>query len=323
LALILGLLVATDEIRLWMVYILAFGLGMVNAVDNPTRQTFVLEMVGRDNLANAVSLNSTEINLARVIGPSLAGIFVATVGLSVCFIFNGLSYLAVIYSLTRMNERELQPSPRLPRAKGQLKEALGYVKRTPLLISTLIMMAIIGTFTYEFAVSLPLFSEFTFNDGASGYAAMSACMGIGAAIGGIVTASRRTSGPRVLFAAAALFGLSVLLVSLAPSLLIAMVGLVVVGFFSITFTAIGNVTVQMNSAPEMRGRIMALWTVAFLGSTPIGGPLIGWIGEHIGPRWSLAVGGIAAILAALLGIWLLERTRQRVGVICRRGQRNG
>jgi MFS family permease len=311
LALMLGLLVATSEIQIWMVYVLAFGLGMVNAVDNPTRQTFVLEMVGRDNLANAVSLNSTEINLARVIGPSLAGIFVATVGLSVCFLFNGLSYLAVIYSLTRMRESELQSSPRLPRAKGQFFEALGYVRRTPLLLSTLIMMAIIGTFTYEFTVTLPLFSEFTFNDGASGYAAMSACMGVGAVVGGIVTASRRTSGTWVLFAAAALFGLSVLLVSLAPTLTTALIGLVVVGFFSITFTAIGNVTVQMNSAPEMRGRIMALWTIAFLGSTPIGGPIVGWIGEHIGPRWGLAIGGIAAMLAALLGVWLLDRTRRR------------
>jgi MFS family permease len=310
LSLIMGTLIATGSIRIWMVYILAFSLGMVRALDNTTRQTFVLEMVGRENLANAVSLNSTEINLARVIGPTLAGLFVATIRLAACFIFDGLSYFAVIYSLTRMRTSELQPSPQLKAAKGQLTEALGYVRRNPTILSTLIMMTIIGTFAYEFQVVLPLFSEFTFKDGASGYAAMSACMGVGAVIGGIVTANRRASGPKILFGAAALFGLSVLLVSLSPNLAIAMIGLIVVGFFSITFTSIGNVTVQMECAPDMRGRIMALWTVAFLGTTPIGGPIIGAIGEHIGPRWGLAVGGVAAIIAAVLGVWLYQRTRR-------------
>jgi len=312
LALALGILVAIGNVHIWTVYAIAFALGMVNAIDNPTRQSFVLEMVGRSQLANAVSLNSTEINLARVIGPTIAGVLVATVGLAACFLINAASYIAVIYSLSKMREDELQPSPRLVGSKGQLSAGLAYVRKTPLVLSTLIMMAIIGTFTYEFTVILPLFSKFTFGNEAAGYAGLSACMGFGAVIGGIYTASRLQSGPNALFVAAALFGASVLVVSIMPTLLYAMLGMILVGFFSIAFSAIGNVTVQMNSAVEMRGRIMALWTVAFLGSTPIGGPIIGGIGEHIGPRWGLAVGGFAAIGAAMLGAWILKNENLRL-----------
>ncbi|MEA2594950.1 MAG: hypothetical protein QOF01_1419 [Thermomicrobiales bacterium] len=311
LALILGLLVATDEIRIWMVYILAIGLGVVNTVDNPTRQTFVLEMVGRDALANAVSLNSMEINLARVIGPSIAGTLIALVGLSACFIVNGLSYLAVVAVLAKMRPGELQPAPRAPRARGQILEGLRYVRSSPVLLNILLMMAIIGTFTYEFTVILPLFAEFTFGSGAGGYAALTASMGAGAAVGGFVAASRRKNAPSLLVLSALFFGVTDLLVAIAPSLTLAMIAMALVGFFSITFTSLGNVTLQLTSRPEMRGRVMALWTMAFLGSTPIGGPIIGWIGEHAGPRWGLAVGGVAAILAAGLGALALKRIEER------------
>ncbi|HEY7036183.1 MAG TPA: MFS transporter [Thermomicrobiales bacterium] len=310
-ALILGLLVATDAIRIWMVYILAIGLGLINTVDNPTRQTFVLEMVGKDSLTNAVSLNSTEINLARVIGPSIAGALVALVGLAACFLVNGVSYFAVVAVLHRMRAGELQPAPRMARAKGQFLEGFRYVRSMPMLRNTLLMMAIIGTFTYEFTVILPLFAEFTFGKGASGYALLTASMGAGAVVGGIVTASRkRQTTTSMLLLAAFLFGLTDLIAALAPTLPFAMAAFVLVGFFSITFTALGNVTVQLASAPEMRGRVMALWTMAFLGSTPIGGPIIGWIGQHAGPRWGLAVGGMAAVLASGYGAWALRRTQK-------------
>jgi MFS family permease len=186
-------------------------------------------------------------------------------------------------------------------------------------MATLLMMAIIGTFTYEFTISLPLMSEFAFHGGASSYAALSACMGIGAATGGIVTASQKPTGFRIVAVAALLFGISVLAVAVSPTLMVALIAMVVVGFFSITFTAIGNVTVQMNSEPEMRGRIMALWTVAFLGSTPIGGPIIGAIGENFGPRWSLAVGGVAAVIAAGIGSWLLKRRRTDATAVASKG----
>jgi MFS family permease len=309
-ALSLGVLIATGEIRLWMVYVLAIGLGLINTVDNPTRQTFVLEMVGKDKLANAISLNSTEINLARVIGPSLAGALVALVGLSLCFLANGVSFFAVVAMLARMREDELEPAPRAPKAKGQYLAGFRYVKTSPILLTVLLMMAVIGTFTYEFTVSLPLLAEFTFGTGAGGYAALTAAMGAGAAAGGLYTASRqRQIASSMLVLAAALFGVSVLLTGIAPNLFLAMVALVAVGFFSILFTSLANVTLQLTSAPEMRGRVMALWTMAFLGSTPIGGPIIGAIGEHIGPRWGLVVGGVAAILAAGMGAKALSRAR--------------
>lgn len=304
LALTMGTLVATDAIRLWMVYGLALVLGFVSTVDQPTRQTFVVEMVGRDNLANAVSLISTEVNLARVIGPSIAGGLVATVGLSACFIVDGLSYIAVIASLLMMRPEQLFTTDRLARGRGQLQEALRYVKTAPPVLSTLVMMAIVGMLTYEFSIVLPIFAEFTFHAGASGYAAMTAMMGLGAVAGGLVSASRRSSGTRAVRIAALFFGLAVLGVAIAPAMWIALAGLLVVGFCSITYTSIGNVTVQMNTASEMRGRVMALWSVAFLGTTPIGGPLMGWIGEDVGARWALTVGGSAAIVAAGIG-WLL------------------
>jgi MFS family permease len=175
------------------------------------------------------------------------------------------------------------------------------------------MMAVIGTFTYEFSVSLPLFAAATFGDGASGYAAMTAAMGAGAVVGGLATAGRRAGGGPLLVRVAALFGATVLLAAVAPTLPLAIVALVAVGFCSISFTSCGNATLQLASAPAMRGRVMALWTVAFLGSTPIGGPIVGWVGQTAGPRWALALGGVAALAAAAIGAAAL-RQRQPVAV---------
>jgi MFS family permease len=306
-SLVTGALVISDRIQLWMVFAVAVLLGFVKVLDNPARQTFVREMVGSDRLTNAVSLNSTEMNLARVIGPAIAGVMVATVGLGACFLVDGFSYGAVILTLMMMQASELKPAARVVRAKGQLADGLRYVWSTPILRNTLLMMAIIGTFTYEFSVVLPLFSEFTFKTGASGYAALTAAMGIGAVVGGLYTASRRQSTARMLVISAALFGASVVFAAIAPSLVVAMLAFVIVGFFSINFTSLGNVTLQLESAPEMQGRVMALWSVAFLGTTPIGGPLMGTLGEHAGPRWALLVGGIAALVAAGLGLMALRR----------------
>lgn len=307
LALILGFLVAADLARIWMVYIIALALGCVSAVDNPTRQTFVLEMVGRDHLTNAVSLNSSEVNLARVIGPTVAGVLVATVGLAACFIINGLSYIAVIAVLFLMDGSKLTPTPLVPRAKGRLQEGFRYVRSVRALWMTLLMMAIIGMFSYEFRVTLPLLSKFTFHGGAGSYAALTASMGLGAVVGGIFTASRRRPTPRLLVISAAAFGTTILLTALAPSLPMAMIALLAVGFCSINFTSLGNTTLQLESDPAMRGRVMGLWTVAFMGTTPIGGPTIGWIGQVAGPRWSLLVGALAALIAASLGASVLRR----------------
>ncbi len=307
LAMAIGIAVATGAVRMWMVYVVSLALGLVKVVDNPVRQTFVLEMVGQKELVNAVSLNSTEINLARVIGPTIAGVLIATVGLAACFIIDALTYIAVIAMLAMMRTDELHPTPLAPRAAGQLREGFRYVRSSPPILITLLMMAIIGTFTYEFSVSLPIFAETTFAGGASAYAAMTAAMGAGAVVGGLYTASRPSNAGPLLARAAAFFGVAVLLTAVAPTLLLAIVALLVVGFFSISFTALGNATLQLESAPEMRGRVMALWSVAFLGSTPIGGPIVGWLGEHVGPRWALVVGGVAALAAAGLGLAALRR----------------
>ena len=307
----LGAFVTAGTIQLWGVYVIAIILGAVRVFENPARQTFVREMVGDDRLRNAISLNSTEMNLARVIGPTIAAGLVATVGLGACFVVNGLSYVAVIAMLAMMRSEELHPTARVARASGQLVEGFRYAWSTPVVRNVLLMMAIIGTFTYEFQVILPLLARFTFDAGASGYAALTAAMGIGAVVGGLYTASRRRSTPRMLVIASCLFGLSVLLTAIAPTLTLAFCALIVVGFFSINFTSLGNVTLQLESAPTMQGRVMALWSVAFLGTTPIGGPIIGAIGEHIGPRWGLAVGGLAALAAAGLGLRALQLARER------------
>ena len=297
-----GLLIFSGHIELWIVFLLALVSGVIKVFDNPARQTFVREMVGTNFLTNAVSLNSMTINLARVAGPAIAGVLVATLGLAQCFIIGGLSYLAVIYMLTRMRADDLHPAPVLKRAKGQMAAGFNYVRNEPVVRNVLIMMAIIGTFTYEFSVVLPLLAEFTFNNGASGYAALTSAMGVGAVAGGIYTAGRRRSTTKMLVISAALFGGSVILTAIAPTFNTALITMVVVGFFSINFTSLGNVTIQLASRPDMQGRVMSFWSIAFLGTTPIGGPIMGSIGEHAGARTALMIGGIAAIVAAGIGI---------------------
>jgi MFS family permease len=308
----MGALVIGDVIRLWMVYAMGLLLGLVTIFDNPARQTFVREMVGPERITNAVSLSSTQFNLARVIGPSIAGVLASTVGLGACFLVDGLSYIPVLIVLAMMRSDELRPSVRVVTAKGQLREGLRYVRTSPILLNTLVMMAIVGMFTYEFSVMLPLFSEFTLDAGEGGYSAMTAAMGAGAVVGGLFAASRRTNTPGLVILTGALFGVSVMLAAIAPSLPVAVAILLIVGFFSITFTSLANAQVQLNSAPEMQGRVMSLWSMAFLGTTPIGGPVMGFIGQHAGARWALALGGFAAIVAAGFAASAMLRGRPRV-----------
>ena len=301
LATLMGGLVATDAVRLWMVYATGLGLGVVSSFDNPARQTFVREMVGADQLTNAVSLNSTAFNLARVIGPTIAGVLATTVGLSACFLADGISYIPVLITLAMMRPSELQPARRVSRTKGQLSAGLRYVRSDPVLFAPLLMMAIIGMFTYEFAVMLPVFAEFTLGAGPEGYALLTAAMGVGAVVGGLFTATRKRASPRAMIRGAMLFGASVSLVAFMPNLAFAIVALVVVGFFSILFTSLANVTLQLRSIPEMQGRVMSLWSMAFIGTTPIGGPVMGGIAEWASPRWALGIAGLAAIIAAVIG----------------------
>ncbi len=309
LALILGVLVATSTVKVWMVYVLASCLGLVTVFDNPTRQTFYMELVGADNLRNAVTLYSTLVNLARIIGPAIAAGLIAAFGLAPCFIVNGVSYAAVVIMLGMMNSEELHITSPAPRTKGQLLEGFRYAASTPVLGITLLMMAIIGTLTFEFQVSLPLLAQYTFHGDAGSYAFLTASMGVGAAVGGIFFASRKGSMAYSLVGASLFFGLAVLAAAFMPGLHLAGLALVIVGIFSINFTSLGNSILQLESEPHMRGRIMAFWSMAFLGSTTFGGPIVGWFAQFAGARWGLALGGFAALAAAILGAATLRNVK--------------
>ena len=307
LALALGLLVVTDSISLWMVYAVAAGIGLTMVVDTPSRQTFVMEMVGPELLRNAVTLNTTLVNVARIAGPAIAGVLIATVGIGQCFLINAASFVAVLLVLKLMHGSELHPTRPAARQPGQIRAGLRYAWNQPHLRATLIMMFIIGTFAYEFPVILPLFATVTLHGNATTYSAMTAAMGIGAVCGGLYTAGRGEARQGQLIRIALLFGCSLIATAFMPGLASVLLVLVLVGVLSVLFITLGNATLQLTSRPDMRGRVMALWSIAFLGTTPIGGPLIGFIADHSSPRIGLAVGGVSSLAAAGLGMCIVRR----------------
>jgi MFS family permease len=302
LALTMWALVVTHLVQLWMVFAIAGVLGIVNSLDNPARQTFVYELVGRGGVGNAVTLNSTELNLSRVIGPAIAGILIATTGVASCFLINAVSFGAVLVSLWMMRPGELVRAKLVPKAKGQLREGFRYVARTPILRDALVMMLLIGTLTFEFQVSLLALAHRTFSAGAVGYSMLTAGMGIGAVAGGLVLAGLHRPGKRMLIGGALAFGATTALVAVSPSIAFAVAGMVLVGASSIAFTSVTNTTLQLNSDPSMRGRVMSLWSTAFLGSTVIGAPAIGWVADRFSPQWALAIGALAAVAAGVYGL---------------------
>ncbi|HEX7354980.1 MAG TPA: MFS transporter [Mycobacteriales bacterium] len=301
LALILGLLTVTHVVTVAEIFVLAGLLGLNTTFENPARQSFVLEMVGPRDLRNAVTLNSVLVNAARIVGPSVAGILIGTVGTGVCFLVNAASFAAVVYSLVTMDAAQLQPSTPTARAKGQLREGIAYVRRTPALLVPLLMMAMIGCLSYEFTVTLPIVAKSVLHGGASTYGFMTSAMGLGAVAGGLVTAGRGKTGTRPMAVMAAVFAVFIGLAAVAPTVPLELVALLFVGAASISFMAIGNSTLQLQAAPQMRGRVMALYAVAFLGSTPIGGPVVGAVAEYAGGRWGLGLGAAAAGAAACVG----------------------
>ena len=268
LALVLGLLTVTDTVQLWMVYVLAVGLGAANAVDNPTRQSFILEMVGPEHLRNAVTLNSVLVNAARAVGPAVAGILIATIGVGICFLVNAGTFAAVLFALITLDRKALRPSVPAPRERGQLRAGFAYVRHTSSLLVPLGMMALVGCLAYEFQVVLPIVARSTYDGGPQAYGFLTAAMGIGAVVGGLAVASRGLSGTRPLIVASTVFGVVILIAAAAPNLAFACVAMALVGAGSVAFLAIGNSTLQLAASPQMRGRVMALWAVAFLGSTP-------------------------------------------------------
>ena len=307
LALSLGILVLTDKVELWMVFVFALCLGIINSVDNPVRQSFVIEMVGKDQVKNAISIWVILLGICRVIGPGIAGILIATVGLGMCFIINAVSYIAVLVGLSLIRKEELHHLPPVQITKGQIREGLRYVWNTPVIFITLMMMAIIGTITFEWQASLPLFAKFILKGDAATYSALSVSMGVGMIFGGLFNASFGKSTLRPIIYSAFLFGIFLLIVSQINNLISATVIFVFIGVFSIMFANLSNSTLQINSDPKMRGRVMSLWSMAFMGSTAIGGPFIGWVGEYFGARSTLMVGGFAAIIAATYGIVALRK----------------
>jgi len=310
-ALILGLLTLTHVIQIWEIFILAALLGLNNTFENPSRQAFMMEMVGGKDLRNAVSLNSVLVNVARAIGPAVAGLLIASVGIAWCFLINAGSFVAVVASLITMDLSQLRPSLPTGRGRGQLRAGLRYVAGVPELAIPLLMMAVVGTLAYEFQVVLPVMASHTFNGGAKAYGFMTAAMGIGAIGGGLVTAARGRTGLRPVTIAAAVFALVLLLAAAAPTVTLEYLALAAVGWASISFIARGNTTLQLRAEPRMRGRVMALWAIAFQGTTPIGGPLIGWVTSEAGPRAGLATGGVSCVVAAGLGFMAIRYLRQR------------
>ncbi|MGH3745247.1 MAG: MFS transporter, partial [Mycobacteriales bacterium] len=307
LALVLGLLTVTHVVTVAEIFVLAALLGLNTTFENPARQSFVLEMVGSRDLRNAVTLNSVLVNAARVVGPAAAGIVIGVAGSGPCFLVNAVSFAAVVYSLVTMDSSQLQPTTRTVRAKGQLREGVSYVRRTPQLLVPLVMMALIGCLSYEFTVTLPVVAQDVLHGGASTYGFMTAAMGVGAVAGGLVTAGRGKTGMRPMALMAGVFAVCIALAAVAPNVPLELVALLFVGAASISFMAIGNSTLQLQAAPQMRGRVMALYAVAFLGSTPIGGPVAGAVAEYAGGRWGLGLGAAAAAAAAGVGALALRR----------------
>ncbi len=310
-ALILGLLTVTNSVSVWEIGVLAFILGLNNAFENPARQSFMMELVGSQHLRNAVSLNSTMVNVARVVGPAVAGVMIALVGTGWCFLINSVSFIFVISSLTRMDMSALNPVVPIERAKGQLREGLRYVRHEPRLLLPLVMVAIVGCFAYEFQVTIPYMASHGLHVGATGYGFMSAAMGVGAVAGGLAIATRGRIGSASLIGSALAFGVCITAAALAPSLPLALVAFMLVGAASVAFMSQSNATLQMRAAPEMRGRVMALWFVSFQGSTPIGGPIVGAVMSAYGARAGLGLGAIACFVVAFGGSLALRSLRAR------------
>lgn len=300
----------TGVVAPWMVFTLVFIRGTVLALDTPTRQSFVIEMVGADRVVNAVSLNSVIVHCARMVGPAIAGVLIATIGVGPCFALNALSFLAMLFALSRMEPAALTRPERSGRRPHALREAVRYVARTRALAVPLAMMAMVGTLGFNFQVLLPLFARFTFHGGAGTYAALVVAMGAASVVGALTAGARGRVSATLLIASSAAFGVFTLLAALAPTLWLAVIALALVGAASVTFAAGVNSTLQLEVEPAMRGRVMALYSVVFLGSTPIGGPLAGWLSEAAGPRAGLGLGAAGALLAAAGALVVLQRRRR-------------
>ena len=301
LSLILGIATVTGVVTLTWVIVIALLLGVVTAVDNPTRQTFTYEMVGRERLPNAVSLNTATFTTARVMGPAIAAFLIAAVGIGECFLVNAVSFIPITIALLRMDPRELRPTDKAEQKRGQVREGLRYVASVPMLRTLLIVMAIVGTLQYNFQVILPLLARDTFGGDATTFGILGAVLGVGMFSGSMISAAFGKAGRRYLLGAGFCLGMLSLLLAGAPTVWVAGILMIPLGMASMTFLATVNATLQLNSSDTMRGRVMAIYFVLFLGSTPIGAPIIGWLAETMSPRVALGFGGLATLVACSYG----------------------
>jgi MFS family permease len=301
LALILGVLAMTGTAQVWHVYALAFGLGVATVVDNPTRQSFAVEMVGPNDVANAIALNSAIFNTARIIGPAIAGVLIAAIGTGPVFLLNAASFGAVLLGLYLMRDEELYTRPRVPRAKGQLREGLRYVRDRRDLVMLLIVVFFVAAFGMNFQMTTALMSREVFHSGASSFGLASTMLAFGAVSGSLLSARRKGPRMRLLLVAAAIFGVLEIVSGMMPSYDMFLVSLVPTGVALLTFNTTANAVTQLSVPASMRGRVMGLYMLVFAGSAPIGSPLLGWLAEIFGPRSSLIIGGIVS-LAAVVGV---------------------
>jgi MFS family permease len=311
LALALGVLTIAGVVRLWHVYLFALLSGSAAAVDAPVRQTFVSEMVGDADLANAVALNATSFNAAQMIGPAVAGLLIARVGIGWAFVLNGLSFAAVVLSMAFFRVPELQLRVRAHRANSGFREGLRYVWRRPDLRAILIMLFLIGTFGLNFPIFVSTMAVNVFHTDARGFGLLSSIMAAGTLSGALFAASRARPGVVTLMAGAGVFGLGCAVAALAPGYWWFGAALMPVGAAAVVFTNGTNSMMQLTTEPAMRGRVMALRIGIALGGTPVGAPIIGWVANHFGPRWALGIGAGSGVAAALVGVYVLAGGRTR------------
>jgi MFS family permease len=319
----LAALTLSGNVHVVHVYALAFVLGLATVLDNPTRQTFVSEMVGPAQIGNAVSLNSANFQSARLVGPAIAGVMISAVGSGWAFLFNGLSFIAPLTGLLLMRTSELHSSSRAPRSKGQLREGLTYVRSHPELIWPIVLVGFIGTFGFNFPIWLTAFTHRVFEEGAGTYGLLNTLMAVGSVVGALLSARRGTSRMRLLAGAALLFGVLEVAAALSPSFWLFAALMAPIGIMGLTFNVTANSSVQTASDPAMRGRVMSLYMMVFMGGTPIGGPLMGWVTDTFGARIGFLSGGvISAVVAVGVGLALARAGGLRLRVDLRRGHRH-
>ncbi|MFF2050631.1 MFS transporter [Leifsonia sp. NPDC058194] len=305
----LGLLTVTGVVELWHVYVFALLLGVVAAFDAPARQTFVSELVTGPNLSNAVALNSASFNAARLLGPAVAGLLTAAVGAGWVFLINAATFGAVLISLMTLRREQLYRTERAKRTRGGLVEGFRYVRRRPDIMVILIMVFLIGTFGLNFPIFISTMSVTVFHQGAGEYGLLSSVMAIGSVVGALLSARRERPRVALLFVGAALFGAGCTIAAVMPTYWLFAIALILVGVSSQTLMTTANGTVQMTTDPVLRGRVMAIYMAIFMGGTPVGAPIVGWVADTFGPRWAMGVGGASGFAAALVGVFYLVKYR--------------